>query len=121
MRRIAERSLDGLGRIILTRRARIAGLIWEAVANYEEALANEENPVAALSGGMSYEELVADLFRTEEEDDAVIAAILKDDPEGEKGIPYEQVKAEGDNLLAELEAAALRRCAAKRNLAKYDR
>jgi len=93
----------------------------EAVANYEEALANEENPVAALSGGMSYEELVADLFRTEEEDDAVIAAILKDDPEGEKGIPYEQVKAEGDNLLAELEAAALRRCAAKRNLAKYDR
>jgi len=70
--------------------------------SYEEAVAN-------LSGGRSYEEVVANLFCTEEEDDAAIQAILKDDPEGEKGIPWEQVKAEGARLLEELEAAALRR------------
>ena len=82
--------------------------------SYEEALAN-------LSGGRSYEEVVADLFCTEEEEDAAIQAILRDDPEGEKGIPWEQARAEGNRLLAELEAAALRRLAAKGNLSKYGR
>ena len=70
--------------------------------SYEEALAN-------LSGGRSYEEVVADLFCTEEEDDAAIQTILRDDPEGEKGKPYEQAKAELDSQLEALVAAAKRR------------
>ena len=42
----------------------------------------------------------------------------KDDRE--KSISLEQANAELDRLLAELEAAALRRVAAKRNLSKYE-
>jgi hypothetical protein len=38
----------------------------------------------------------------------------------EISISWEQAKAEGDRLLDELQAAALRRVAAKRNLSKYD-
>jgi hypothetical protein len=91
-----------------------------ARADYEAALAHEREVLTELSGGMSYEEVVADLFRTEEEDDAEIQAMLEDDPEGEEDIPWEQAKAEGDRLIAELEAAALRRVAAARNLSKYD-
>jgi hypothetical protein len=60
------------------------------------------------SGGMSYEEAVAVLFCTEEEDDAAIQAMLEDDPEGEKDKPYEQVKAEQDRELEEWRANALR-------------
>jgi hypothetical protein len=92
----------------------------EALAKYEEAVANEEAVLAKMSGGLSHEEVVADLFRSEEEDDAEIQAMLEDDPEGEKGIPLEQANAEMDMLLAELEVAARRRVAAKTNLAKYE-
>jgi hypothetical protein len=70
---------------------------------------------------LSYKEVVADLFRSEEEDDAEIQAMLEDDPEGEKGIPWEQAKADLDSKLAEMEPAALRRVAAKSNLSKYGR
>jgi hypothetical protein len=38
----------------------------------------------------------------------------------EISISWEQAKAEHDGLLAEWEAAALRRVAAKRNLSKYE-
>jgi hypothetical protein len=44
----------------------------------------------SLSGEGSYEEVEASLFCTEEEADAAVQAMLEDDPEGEKGTPYER-------------------------------
>jgi hypothetical protein len=58
---------------------------------------------------MPYEEAVATLFCTEEEEDAAIQVMLEDDPEGKKGIPYEQAKAELDRELGEWEADALKK------------
>ncbi|MGA2852230.1 MAG: hypothetical protein ABSE46_24765 [Terracidiphilus sp.] len=89
----------------------------EALADYQEALAAEQEVLAKLRCGRTDDEVEADLFCSEEEDDRAIQAMLEDDPEGEEDIPWEQVKAEGDRLLAELEAASKRRLAAQKRLA----
>jgi hypothetical protein len=69
--------------------ARVPGVTWKRLAKVSESV--------SLSGEGSYEEVEASLFCTEEEADAAVQAMLEDDPEGEKGTPYERVRAEQDS------------------------
>ena len=68
-------------------------------------------PVMTMPSGPlhDFDEFASTLFCTEEEDDAAIQAMLAEDPEGEDGTPWEQVKARQDLMIASWMEEALRK------------